>query len=158
MKVRKAKQSEMNSIYMMGFDAWADGNSKEVYLNQCKDTPKYKQGNWYVLENNETILSSLIIYEKGFNLFDGSAGMGSIATNPTQRKKGYAAQLINLVCDIYKQKSYRGMYLFSDINPEYYQKLGFDFITIKQPYKSTSCMVKALKNIEELKSHAPTYF
>jgi hypothetical protein len=50
-KVRTAFPNELEEVYMMGFDAWADGASEKDYLDVCRSSTKYQSGKWYVLEN-----------------------------------------------------------------------------------------------------------
>jgi len=59
---------------------------------------------------------------------------------------------------IYRQQRKEGAYLFSDIKPEYYEKLGFKAISIEQPYGDTCCMVNVFNENESLYNHAPRYF
>ena len=88
---RQAAQDDLDAVYMMGFDVWADGNSAAKYLEGCRASPKYKAGTWYVLEQKNVLVSSLIVYRLGPARF----GIGSIATPNHLRKMGYASDLIS---------------------------------------------------------------
>ena len=37
---RTAHEDEMDVIYLMGFDAWADGQDVQRYLSGCRNSPK----------------------------------------------------------------------------------------------------------------------
>ena len=65
---RLAKTEEFDRIYMMGFDVWSDGASEEDYLVGCRASPKYAKGTWYVLANEDQLVSSLITYNLGPNI------------------------------------------------------------------------------------------
>ena len=34
----------MDDIYLMGYDAWGEGETQADYLNICSSSPKYAQG------------------------------------------------------------------------------------------------------------------
>ena len=112
----------MDDIYLMGYDAWGDGETQAEYLNICSSSPKYARGRWYVLANgDERLVSSLITYKLAPDVF----GLGSIATLPGLRRQGLAARLIEGVLHAMKDEGAKAVFLFSDIDPQYYEKLGF---------------------------------
>jgi hypothetical protein len=43
-RTRRANIHEMDTIYMMGFDVWTEGQDGEAYLNDCRSSPKYARG------------------------------------------------------------------------------------------------------------------
>lgn len=155
---RKAGTEEYDQIYRMGFDAWADGDSEEEYLTGCRNSPKYKKGTWFVLSVQGQLVSSLIVYQ-----FDELAiGIGSIATPLDLRGKGYASKLISSVLDTFEHKnSETTFFLYSDINPEFYEKFGFHKVNSDaQRYKTTTCMIRG-KDIQGFltdKEKTPEYF
>ncbi|MFK8080386.1 MAG: GNAT family N-acetyltransferase [Granulosicoccus sp.] len=123
--VGKSESSKMDEIFMLGYDAWADGLSTEAYLKNCQTSEKYQQGTWHVLEKKSVVVSALIIYENRFNLPGGSYGIGSVATLPSLRKTGLAHKLIQHVIDTPGLHKKSPFYLFSDINRLFYEKLRF---------------------------------
>ena len=52
MNIRQGRQEDLQFIFMMGFDAWSEGQSEADYLERCTSSPKYPQGTWYVLESD----------------------------------------------------------------------------------------------------------
>lgn len=157
MKTRLAKTGELDAIYLMGLDIWADGPLID-YLQSCHESSKYKTGTWYVLENKKQLLSSLIVYDLGANQF----GIGSIATPPELRKNGYAGTLITDVINLIESKNDQVMtFLYSDIKSEFYEKFGFKKIPLeKQKYQTTTCMVKGKNNLDLNSNNfiVPNYF
>ena len=155
---RKADPGEFDQICMMGFDTWGNAVSEAEYLSGCRASPKYKKGIWYILEDEGELISSLIVYEFGDNKF----GIGSLATPKHLRKQGYASKLITWVIEnIEKNNGNAILFLYSDIEPEFYGK--FEFLklpTEAQRYKTTTCMIRG-KNIEKFFSDKlanPEYF
>jgi predicted acetyltransferase len=158
LNISKALPHELDRIYLMGFDIWGNGNSETRYLNECRESKKYKKGIWYVLKEGEQLLSSLIVYDFGNNTF----GIGSIATSPALRKQGYASQLISGVIDeIEKQSPDATFFLYSDITPEFYKRFGFVSLPAEmQKYKTTICMIRTKEHVTAFveKNGVPDYF
>ncbi|MGZ3788982.1 MAG: GNAT family N-acetyltransferase [Bacteriovorax sp.] len=157
MKIRKAIQSEFDQIYLMGLDVWAEGPEEE-YLTACRTSPKYEKGTWYVLGEGAQLLSSLILYQLG----EGKFGIGSIATPKALRKRGYGSKLLSEVINLIESSSSETfIFLYSDIEPEFYEKFKFVKIPpIAQRYKTTTCMVRG-QNIGKFfndKLTTPEYF
>ena len=133
MNIRPSQETDLNQIYMMGFDVWSDNATVEEYLNSCRASIKYTQGRWMILEKDGALLSSLIIYD----LNREWAGIGSIATPKELRRQGFAAELISgVIKQLQSSAELSTIFLFSDINPAYYNRFGFDALEAK--YQSNS--------------------
>jgi len=152
MYVRKAENNELDLIYSMGFDAWSDGLSIHEYVDVCRASKKYQLGVWYVLISDVGPVSSLIVYLNQFGLKERCFGIGSIATIPEFRRKGYGAKLLNLMKnELLSNHNAQAIYLHSDIDREYYSKLGFISL------KDTNCMVYS-NELSVFESLLPEYF
>lgn len=128
MNVRPADTEDMDTIYLMGFDVWGEGQSEAEYLAGCRGSKKYMLGEWYCLTEDGVVLSSLITYKNQFGLADQYGGIGSIATHPNHRKNGYAGTLIQNCIESHNKEKYLGLLLFSDIGAAYYEKFGFTVV------------------------------
>ena len=136
MRMRPAVTADMDAVYMMGFDAFAEGLAVEVYLAGCRAAPKYRLGRWFVLEVEGQVVSSLICYEGQFGLAARAVGLGSVATAVTARRRGHASALIAaVVAEHRKRGDVDAFFLHSDIDPEMYRKLGFRTV-----HGSETCM------------------
>lgn len=144
---------------MMGFDAWSEGKSEKQYLGACQSSSKYRKGQWYVLAHEKRLLSSLVLYQLPRN----AVGIGSIATPPEFRRRGYASQLISgIVSTLEASKTRRPIFLFADIAPEFYGRFGFVPLPIRyQTRPGSICMVHSA-NLEQLLKDPgfvlPSYF
>ena len=95
--IRTATLDDMNSIYTMGYDAWGDGLELNKYLFSCNNYEKYKKGTWYILEERNCILSSIICYSLP-SIYDISTiGIGSLSTVSDKRRNGFARILLDAV-------------------------------------------------------------
>lgn len=138
MNIRPAQETDLNQIYMMGFDVWSDNATVEEYLNSCRDSKKYSQGRWMILEKDGALLSSLIIYD----LNREWAGIGSIATPKYIRRQGFAAELISgVIKQLQSSSELSTVFLFSDINPVYYNRFGFAALESKYQSYSDSVLM-----------------
>ena len=153
MTVRPAKNEDMESIYMMGFDAWGKDTTKHVYLESCCNSEKYKRGNWYCIEKNNEIVSSIIIYRGSFGLSEKYCGFGSIATSPIHRNKGNAGHLISESVKRLVQGKYLGIFLFSEVGNSLYSKHGFCQVTGHEKEGLTFLSINGGSQPE-----APSYF
>jgi Acetyltransferase (GNAT) domain len=126
-RIRAATPSEMAEIYEMGFDAWGDGYPKDQYNLTCANSLKYAKGIWYVLENKfGKPVSSLITYPLPALEQIPCAGIGSLATIPTLRKKGHAQKIVWEVRRLLQDRDkIRVFYLWSDIESKFYRSLNF---------------------------------
>lgn len=154
MEIRKPREDEYRSIYLMGFDVWSEGKSKDKYVEECTENTKYKAGTWFVLASEDVLASSLIVYESQFEIPENFCGIGSVATAIQHRKKGYSSELINGVCENLKSSGYSGVYLHSDIDPEFYKRLGF----IPVSTEVENCMVRLFGSVKVPEKAIPSYF
>lgn len=153
MIVRRAAKADMDSLYLMGFDTWHGGKTADAYLADCRGDSKYAAGEWFVLVDDERPLASLVVYSEMFGLAEGCFGLGSIATDPPTRGKGYGSYLTKSVTDLLlKERGAKAVYLHSDIDTGFYANLGYTCLA-----KGDSCMVQTLSG-EIPAGDKPTYF
>lgn len=123
----------------MGFDAWAEGKDFDAYLAECAASPKYARGRWLVLSEGAELVSSLIVYDLGGD----AAGLGSIATAPERRGKGYASRLVGQAAEVIEAVGKSRIFLFCDIEPGFYERLGFLALPERfQRKQGSRCMVR----------------
>jgi len=125
MSIREAKKYEMDSIYLMGKDAWGSASSEYAYLESCRTSTKYALGTWFCLEEHDQLVSSIIVYKNCLELAEHYYGFGSIATTPEQRNRGFASRLIKSCIKRISDEGSLGIFLFSEIGPERYSRYGF---------------------------------
>lgn len=158
LNVRQANHEDLEEIYLMGRDAWSEGASIESYLDGCRNSVKYRQGKWYVLSINGKLVASLITYQYCFDLPDGFHGVGSVATSIDARRCGYASILVRAVSSELEDAGSAGIFLFSDIDPVFYQALGFEVIGDQKSMGNTHCMVQAFHKSGAIQYAEPSYF
>jgi predicted acetyltransferase len=85
----------------------------------------------------------MIVYKDAFGLPPETIGIGSVATPPAFRRNGYASQLIRDFLAMKPLEAVRAVFLFSEVKPEFYGKLGFVALPPElQKYPKSLCMVR----------------
>lgn len=135
---RQANKEEIPFLFQEGYQEWSKNRTFEQY---CLDNSKDDAiGTRYVIEKNGEIVSSLVLIRlKNINGME-VYGLGSILTSKKHRGKGYSIELIKKCINLIH--SYNTIiFLYSDINPSFYEKLGFRILSDKlQKYQSSVCM------------------
>lgn len=150
-KVVKRISEDLDAIYAMGYDVWGEGNSYADYLEGCRTSSKYQTGTWYVLIVDGEQVSSCILYQLSTNVI----GIGSLATKYDKRGRGFGTFLLK---KILSANIGRVSFLWSDINPNFYKKIGFVLIDSKlQPYDDSKLMYYPSNAVID-HTNLPTYF
>ena len=158
MSLRPARTEELPAIHRMGFDKWGGSQSWDDYLAECLAKPKYARGQRLAWDEDGELAASVMVYREDFELLPGCWGLGSLTTAPAFRRRGIAGRLLATLIEQARHEGRRGLYLFSDIDPAYYARSGFEFIEAQQPDDVPPCMVLAFRDEFELKQSVPTFF
>jgi len=148
-------QGELAEIFMLGYDMWAEDQSELEYLAGCKSSKKYQQGTWHVLYADGEVVSAHITYTKCFGLPSGSYGIGSLATMPRYRNCGYASELMIRSVARLLETGATAVYLFSDIDKQFYEKFGFVEVV---KGGNSHCMILTNPPHRKAAAECPTYF
>lgn len=159
MKMRLAIPDEFDEIFRLGKDVWGTNIDETDYIRDCHTSIKYQSGEWYVLENENKIVAATILYRLKYDIY----GIGSLATRIDLRNKGFGSLLLKQLTFLLKSKMRaKAIYIWSDIDPLFYEKIGFTKLPKKfQLVPSSSCMVLTddLLFLESLSTiEVPKYF
>jgi hypothetical protein len=105
---------------------------------------------------------SLISYRLPDLFSDVVIGIGSLATTPSERRKGYATTALNMLVEGYKsQYQVETFVLFTDIGPSIYETC--DFCSVQPHSNDSQLMVKSNRYDynqikKHLNQHAIAYF
>ncbi len=125
---RVACGTDMEDIYKLGYDQWGDGIGLNEYLCLCKSSRKYQKGTWILFGDRNTHLPmvALICYQI-IDVFDiPVVGIGSLATDPKMRSRGYASEALTTIVDTCnKELATQLLVLFPDKNTSMYKNVGF---------------------------------
>ena len=144
MIIRSAKPSDMPSVHLMAHDTWGGNRTTAEHVAYCLSSPKYAKGRWFVLEHEGEVKSALICYRNTFGLPENAIGIGSVATTPSQRRKGFASNLMQVVIAKYSEdEGVKAFFLYSDVSTAIYERLGFIVLPKElQRYKASVGMLR----------------
>ncbi|MBI2712377.1 MAG: GNAT family N-acetyltransferase [Bdellovibrio sp.] len=156
---RSEDPTEMDALFLSGYDTWNEGRSVEKFLADCRTSKKYAEGRWFVLvDQNNCLASKLIVYPLGTNQY----GIGTFATPPSFRGKGYGSRLLEGVLEVLKGMGAEAVFLFSDIDPKFYENFGFKQLPERLQLVSGSVLMSLGEGSERIVSHSdfvpPAYF
>ncbi len=122
MIIRQAKPEEHELLFGEGYKVWSKNRTFEQY---CADNSREDAyGTRYVMENNGEIVSSVILL-KFKKLYGNKAyGFGSVLTFQGHTGNGYATELLKSCMKEIEEEN-RIIFLYSEINPAFYEKLNF---------------------------------
>jgi len=136
---RQADQEEISLLFKQGYQEWSKNRTFEQY---CIDNSKEDAlGTRYVMEKNGEIVSSTIVIRLEKINEREVYGIGSVLTPQNHRGNSYAAELLrNCLNLVYEDNNI--IFLYSDINPSFYEKMNFRILpTPLQKYEKSICMV-----------------
>lgn len=139
MIIRQANQEEIRLLFEQGYQEWSKNRTFEQY---CIDNSKEDAfGTRYVMEKNGEIVSSMIVLK--LDCINGNKvyGIGSVLTPQNHIGNGYATHLLRK-CVEWVSEDNNIIFLYSDINPSFYEKLDFRLLPPQlQKYEDSPCMV-----------------
>lgn len=161
-KWRRAEEKDMRRIFTLGYDQWGEGLTLEEHIDKCMHSPKYENGEWFVIEDtdNEEVVSALIAYDLHKEGEPVVKGLGTFATEPFTRRKGYGSKLIDQTLQGLEAEDCYHFFLFSDIDTEFYKQFGFKELPEKfQKYDDTVLMYYGMNDELDLETFTiPEYF
>lgn len=132
LQLQQATNSDILKIQRETRKIWSGGLSFDKCIqsihNQITHPWGRKHMRYLLLKSGSEIVGSLKFYSipissknKTFNL----AGLGAIYTMIKHRNKGVASNLVKSAVELAQKEELDGLLLYSDIDPDFYEKLGF---------------------------------
>ncbi len=126
MTIRVAvSEADRRSVLDVARAAFGSSLSPEAYQAQRQAAPLRRRATWWLLEDRDRPVASLLAYPLEFAVAGGTAsgvGFGSVSTHPDHQRRGHASRLMTHVLDAFDGDL--GL-LFSAVDPGLYQRLGF---------------------------------
>ena len=127
MKVRYAKKSEKEIAIKFWKDSFKDNEEQiKFYFDNI-----YNEKNYFVLEDNSKIVSSLHENDYTFNFNNESIKskyIVGVSSDITMRNKGYMSKLLISMLENSKKKGIPFVFL-TPINPKIYRKFDFEYFS-----------------------------
>ena len=124
-----ANQDQKLTAYRNVHEFWSGGRTLEEHLQWRSTSPQHNRAKWCVGCIDDRVVTSLGCYPLQLH-WDGQqvAGIliGAVHTLPAFRGHGYAPQLLSWVEQQEQQQGVCVSGLFSDIDPNYYSRFGYE--------------------------------
>lgn len=128
MECKLANPDERCEAFAQVHGTWSHADHPAVHLQKRLASVQHARAQWWVLRDESAVISSCGAYP--VRLFGPGGerearGFGAVFTRPEKRGQGCAAKLLRFVMDFYNSQGTSDFILFSDIDPRYYERLGF---------------------------------
>lgn len=130
-----AEWAEITNILSENYSIWSGGLSKHKYYEwvwmQLQQPWSRNNYRYLIARSGRNIVSSCKLYLMDFQARGRHyrvGGIGAVYTPERFRGNGFAAQLLETVATRCKQDGFDAMLLYSDIDPIYYERLGYELL------------------------------
>lgn len=141
MIIREATEAERTLLFKEAYQIWHKNRTLAEYIHDNAKEDAF--GKRYVIDREGDLVSSLIVLTLEPVLGITTYGLGSVLTPEPHTSKGYAGILLKRCIQQLEKDGEVFIFLFSDINPDFYKKMGFRLLPEHLQKSLTSpCMVK----------------
>jgi predicted acetyltransferase len=133
MDVEVADWTTVQSILKDNYEIWSAGLGKNQYYHyiyQHLTCPWGRKNlSYFALRKKNEVLASCKLYNLEFQAYNKTykvGGLGAVFTPERHRCEGYGSTLIEKMVEKCRRQDYDALFLFSDIEPEFYVRLGFE--------------------------------
>jgi GNAT superfamily N-acetyltransferase len=169
--IHVASLEEQAAAHRNVFDLWSQGRPLDEHVAYRLNSPKHRLATWYVGCVDRQVVVSLGAYPLRFH-FRGvivpGIAIGSVYTRGDFRRRGLAAQLLASVEGHERARGAALSILYSDIDPDYYARLGYQLCPSFEGWRDLSAAasprtsarlveIAALEHLPELARWYDTY-
>jgi len=137
--IHPASPDELVAAHRNVFDIWSKGRSLEDHIQHRLKSPTHRRAEWFVGCLDHRVVTSLAAHPVQFlvrgELLSGIA-IGSVYTTQEVRGRGFAPRLIDWVEKHKRQQGTDMSVLYSDVDPDYYARLGYVLCPSWEGYSS----------------------
>ena len=126
--IHPASPEERLAAYRNVYDVWSGGFSLEEHLERRVSSVQHNRAEWFVGSLQGEVVTSLGCFGMQFKVngqTQQGISIGSVHTLVKYRGRGFAPQLIEWVEVFHRKAGATISLLYSDIDPGYYQRLGY---------------------------------
>jgi len=139
--IREATQPERELLFKEAYQVWHRNRTLEEYIRDNAKEDDY--GIRYVVDLEGELVSSLILLKLAPIMGKKVYGIGSVLTSKPYAGRGYATILLRTCIQMIERDEDALIFLYSDINPDFYKRLGFRSLSPElQKVKKSPCMVR----------------
>ena len=124
----RASLDERRAAFTNVYEFWGNDLPLDKYVQWRLKSLHHLRATWYVGVLEGQVAASLGVFPMSLSL-DGTLEktmfVGAVHTHPDFRRRGFAAELLYFAEQDQAQEDVRWSFLFSDIDPQYYARLGY---------------------------------
>lgn len=132
LQLEQANNQDILKILRQTRTIWSGGLSFDKFMQAVQHQLAHPWGKknvrYFLLKSGSTIVANLKLYSicissrgKDFKV----GGIGAVYTMAEHRHQGFAKKLIQHVIELARNENLDGLLLYSDIDPDFYSRLGF---------------------------------
>src|SRR5438309_1332891 len=129
MEIHAASPDEVIEAHRNVFDLWSKGLSLADHIRHRQTSPAHRRASWFVGRVEGKVVASLGCHPFRFRVRGvpvSGVGIASVYTVAQHRRRGHAARLLEWVHRDQRERGTGLAVLFSDIDPGYYARLGYE--------------------------------
>jgi len=123
-----AENDELLAAYRNVHEVWGGDLALEEYLRWRLGSLQHRRARWYVGCLKRQVVTSLGCYPLEFRIAGrivAGIAIGAVHTRPEFRRRGYAGELMAYAEDDQLARGAVVSLLYSDIDPDYYARMGY---------------------------------
>jgi predicted N-acetyltransferase YhbS len=128
LNIHPANGEERAAAFRNFHDIWGGGLDVETHVRSRLENPKYKNAQWYVGCVSDRVVTACGCYRMQFRIdgkIEPACAFGEVHTLAEYRGAGFASRLLAFVEDDQRSQGKTLSVLYSDIDPAYYERLGY---------------------------------
>ena len=131
--IHPASPEERLAAYRNVYDVWSGGFSLKEHMERRVSSVQHDRAEWFVGTLQGKVVTSLACFGMQFKVngrTQQGISIGSVHTLAKYRGRGFAPQLIEWVETFKREAGATVSLLYSDIDPGYYQRLGYQLCPV----------------------------
>lgn len=139
MNIQEAEWTDILPVLHQTFKIWSAGLKPDDYYSytsfQINHPWSRKNYRYMVYRHGCTVVSSCKLYSlelTSHGKIYSFAGLGAVFTGKTYRGLGYGRAMLSQIIELCRRRDVKGLLLFSDIGPDFYNKLGFNEVSARE--------------------------
>jgi GNAT superfamily N-acetyltransferase len=135
LELRLADSTDVMTVARQHYNMWNAGLTRDGYNRflqfQLAQPWSRRNYRYFAAWKNNEIVASVKLYTFDFVSRHQQfkvGGIGAVFTTEQHRGRGYASEMLNLVIKRARDEKYDAVLLFSDIDPSFYENLGFELL------------------------------
>lgn len=156
--IHPASESERRAAFRNVFDVWPMAADIDEHVALRRASPAHARARWFVGTRGGRVVTALGCHSLVFRLLGERApgiAICSVHTIAEARGRGFAERLVRRVEEVMAERGARLALLYSDIDPDYYERLGYRLCPAWEGWTATAFAPHDVPNEPHVVPFAP---